>query len=361
MMFVFRQFSTRYLLLAMGVCVSSVQGVTVFHLSNFEAEEVDGWSGGADPTVIATGGPGGEADGFLRLTSFGGFGPGSHAATYNPTARWTGDYAASEVYWLLADAANDVASEPLELRAVLHGSSSGGTQYSSAHSVSVPNDGVWRRIKFSLIASEMMRVRGSDTYSDVFAGIDRLMIRHAPDPQSPSGQPIAASFGLDNLRLVPNVGCEELESLITVIIAGTHETIWDLDSNDIVDHRDLNELLSIAGRIRTLSRLSILPGDANIDGLVDGTDFGVWNANKFTNSASWCAGDFNADGSVDGSDFNLWNANKFTSSDPQTVVPEPISEYEMFAIVILVAFSRLDGAWCLQNCVTGKKQVTRPT
>ncbi|MEM7316895.1 MAG: hypothetical protein AAF497_27505, partial [Planctomycetota bacterium] len=65
-----------------------------------------------------------------------------------------------------------------------------------------------------------------------------------------------------------------------------------------------------------------LPGDANLDGFVDVTDFNQWNANKFTSLPSWCGGDFSADGVIDVSDFNIWNVNKFTSSDSATV-PEP--------------------------------------
>ncbi len=55
-------------------------------------------------------------------------------------------------------------------------------------------------------------------------------------------------------------------------------------------------------------------GDANGDGLVDGTDFNIWNANKFTTGTTWSQGDFNCNGTTDGSDFNLWNSNKFTGS-----------------------------------------------
>lgn len=55
-----------------------------------------------------------------------------------------------------------------------------------------------------------------------------------------------------------------------------------------------------------------LIGDANGDGFVDGTDFGIWNANKFTAGTNWTTGDFNCDGVTDGTDFGLWNANKFT-------------------------------------------------
>ena len=54
-----------------------------------------------------------------------------------------------------------------------------------------------------------------------------------------------------------------------------------------------------------------LEGDANGDGVVDGVDFIIWNANKFTDGNDWTTGDFNGDGFTDGSDFILWNANKF--------------------------------------------------
>ena len=67
-----------------------------------------------------------------------------------------------------------------------------------------------------------------------------------------------------------------------------------------------------------------LPGDANGDGTVDGQDFIIWNANKFTGGTDWITGDFNGDGVTDGQDFIIWNANKFTSVPLGIVtVPEP--------------------------------------
>ena len=65
-------------------------------------------------------------------------------------------------------------------------------------------------------------------------------------------------------------------------------------------------------------------GDANLNGAVDGSDFGIWNSHKFTLGGGWCGGDFSADGIVDGTDFGLWNANKFTASDSSlstTILP----------------------------------------
>ena len=67
---------------------------------------------------------------------------------------------------------------------------------------------------------------------------------------------------------------------------------------------------------------TILPGDANLDGFVDLSDFNRWNASKFETrfSASWGNGDFNGDGFIDTSDFNLWNVHKFRGVN---TVPEP--------------------------------------
>jgi hypothetical protein len=88
-----------------------------------------------------------------------------------------------------------------------------------------------------------------------------------------------------------------------------------------------------AGAAQIPSGNPYLEGDANLDSVVDGTDFNIWNSHKFTMVAAWCSGDFNADGNVDGSDFNLWNSNKFTSADNQvTAVPEPAGTIWALAI-----------------------------
>ncbi|MEM7312286.1 MAG: hypothetical protein AAF497_03955 [Planctomycetota bacterium] len=55
-----------------------------------------------------------------------------------------------------------------------------------------------------------------------------------------------------------------------------------------------------------------LPGDANLDYIVDISDFNLWNSNKFITGTEFMTADFNFDGITDISDFNLWNSNKFT-------------------------------------------------
>ena len=106
--------------------------------------------------------------------------------------------------------------------------------------------------------------------------------------------------------------CTDIDALTMEIVATTHNPSYDLDSDGMVDATDRDLWLAIAGAENLDSGEPYLVGDANLDGVVDVSDFNLWNRNKFTHSSAWCSGDFNSDGGVDASDFNLWNGNKFT-------------------------------------------------
>lgn len=81
-----------------------------------------------------------------------------------------------------------------------------------------------------------------------------------------------------------------------------------------------------------------IPGDANLDDAVDGSDFIVWNSHKFS-EGGWCSGDFDLNGFVDGADFIQCNANKFTSAN-STAVPEPQAAAALLAIPVLLRLRR---------------------
>ena len=85
----------------------------------------------------------------------------------------------------------------------------------------------------------------------------------------------------------------------------------------------------------------LLPGDANRDGAVDGSDFGLWNAHKFMTGTDWGTGDFDGNGVTDGSDFNLWNAHKFTSLHGIGLVPEPSSWFLIVCIIVVISSFRI--------------------
>jgi hypothetical protein len=106
----------------------------------------------------------------------------------------------------------------------------------------------------------------------------------------------------------------DLDSLMQRILRYSQDPVYDLTGDRRVTFTDLEEWLSEAGRNNLPSQAPFLAGDANLDGFVDGSDFNIWNANKFRTTGLWSQGDFNADGVTDGSDFNIWNANKFQAS-----------------------------------------------
>ncbi len=136
--------------------------------------------------------------------------------------------------------------------------------------------------------------------------------------------------------------CADVDSLVAEIVAATNNVAFDLTGDALVTSADLDMWLKEGGANNPAQTNGnpFVRGDANLSGSVDGSDFGVWNANKFTNVAAWCSGDFNASGSVDGSDFGVWNANKFTSSDGVAAVPEPTAWFCLVAASLLMTLRR---------------------
>ncbi|MCA9262775.1 MAG: lamin tail domain-containing protein [Planctomycetales bacterium] len=88
---------------------------------------------------------------------------------------------------------------------------------------------------------------------------------------------------------------------------------FDINGNFVVELGDVTRYLSTVLQTRL--------GDANLNGVVDASDFNIWNAHKFQScNMSWADGDFTGDGEVDVSDFNRWFANKFTMGPVGAVV-----------------------------------------
>ncbi len=134
--------------------------------------------------------------------------------------------------------------------------------------------------------------------------------------------------------------CADIDALVAEIAAGGNDAQYDLTSDGFVDLDDRDAWLAEAGANNLPSGNEYLPGDATLDGNVDGSDFLAWNANKFALHAAWCAGDFNADGVIDGVDFLVWNSHKFTNAGDAASVPEPSGLNALWLTVLAIVAGR---------------------
>lgn len=112
--------------------------------------------------------------------------------------------------------------------------------------------------------------------------------------------------------------CDDINALTTEVANGGSRMLFDVNGDGAVNYDDVLEWLEIAGTENVGG--AYIVGDINLDGVVDTSDFGIFNGNKFTANSAWCSGDITADGFIDLSDFNAWNENRFQSSVPLVVL-----------------------------------------
>ncbi len=142
-------------------------------------------------------------------------------------------------------------------------------------------------------------------------------------------------FNSDNLCNIT-----DLDDLVMEVSSNGSNLLYDINNDNAINYQDVSTWLSVAGEENLGPGHAYKVGDANLDANVDGSDFGVWNGNKFTNTGKWSKGDFTANGTTDGSDFNAWNSNKFTSADSTAAVPEPSAWFILTSIAACLARRR---------------------
>jgi hypothetical protein len=186
--------------------------VTLGQVDDFQDGTVHGWRVGgvqhpAPPSNLATGGPGGAGDAFLRLTALGGAGPGSRLSAFN-TAQWAGDYGAAGVGVITMDVQN-FGPEELSLRLALLDPMGGApTNFAITAAVVVPAGSGWMSAAFAIDAASLIVLQG--TAGGALGNATELRLFHNPNadyPSPPMGPPsVNAVVGVDNIRAVPGVG-----------------------------------------------------------------------------------------------------------------------------------------------------------
>ena len=134
--------------------------------------------------------------------------------------------------------------------------------------------------------------------------------------------------------------CDDINALTRAIAGGSIDLAFDMNGDHAVSLADVRDAgvgwLAVGGAHNpaVTGGNPFLQGDANLDGVVDVSDFNLWNMHKFTTADEWCQGDFNASGNVDVSDFNVWNSNKFRSSVPPLSAAPPLADQRLASAAV---------------------------
>lgn len=156
-----------------------------------------------------------------------------------------------------------------------------------------------------------------------------------PDPGSPCDFDDDGDCDLDELQYV---GLDGADSKYDVDGSG-----GTINSDDTVAWLDLN---------------GTVPGDANLDSVVDAGDLNAVGLNwQSTVADSWAQGDFDGNRTVDAGDLNLvglnWQFGAPVAADhAAAAVPEPSAGW-LLAIGILVMFSKQGVRPCMRFCSVG--------
>lgn len=202
----------------------TASAVSVGQIDNFEDGTTQNWTAGllgaphpAPPVNVASGGPGGAGDNFLRLTSVGGGGPGSRLSAINFNGQWSGDYIGAGVASISMDLRN-LGDSDLFLRLVLSDPVAGppANMAFSTTPVFLPAGSGWTSVVFPLGISDLGT--GLGDIETALRNTTELRIYHsqaanAPNPVAPIA-PILAQLGVDNIQArggaVPEAGSSAL-------------------------------------------------------------------------------------------------------------------------------------------------------
>lgn len=180
------------------VAAGAAEGQVVLgQADTFQSGSLAGWGGGASPNNIASGGPLGSGDRYLRIDSS----SSGKLATYND-AQWSGNYAAAAVTAIEADLRNE-GSTNLLVRLVLHGPNN--AKFSSG-AVHLPAGSAWTHVRYELQVAGFTQVVPGATFASTLGSLWRLMIRHDADPPTSNGSNIIGRLGIDNVHAVPEPG-----------------------------------------------------------------------------------------------------------------------------------------------------------
>jgi hypothetical protein len=212
---------------------STAHAVALGTIDTFEGGTTQGWGAGIiippalAPTVVATGGPLGAGDAFLRVTGSGGSGPGSRLTTLN-TAQWAGDYLAAGISSIEMDVKN-LGATALTIRLIFDATPGGALDQRSTTTFGavLPAQSDWIHVIFPIGAADLTANLGTAVGALSNASILRITHTAVADGDA---DPIAATLGIDNIatpRAVAEPGVLvpiALTLLLLAVMSGNRRT-----------------------------------------------------------------------------------------------------------------------------------------
>ena len=133
---------------------------------------------------------------------------------------------------------------------------------------------------------------------------------------------------------------QDLDLLVAELQSDRNVDLFDVNSDENVDHTDLTKWLLDAA-VQDGFAEPYLPGDANLDGAINAVDLNAVGFHWLQDVALWSAGDFTADGKVNAADLNAlgknWLKELPLAAAETTAVPEPAAH--VFLIVFAAFLS----------------------
>jgi hypothetical protein len=194
-------------LLLLLACPGLAGAFPLGNLDDFEDGTTENWVVAllgvphpAPPVNIANGGPDGDGDNYLRLTSVGGAAAGSRLVIIN-AAQWAGDYTIPDdspiQRYVIQGWVNNFINNDLFLRVLLENPMGGGsTDIAISEAVMVPAGGGWVPFEIPLGPDDLTVLEGS--LDALLPNVTAVRLLHSQGGAFP-GEPLVLEIGFDDL------------------------------------------------------------------------------------------------------------------------------------------------------------------
>jgi hypothetical protein len=196
---------------------------------NFEDGTTQGWGSGSPnpnpPANVSSGGPNGDDDHYLRVSSTGGNGPGSMLITFN-NSQWAGNYIDAGITEISMHV-NNFGSTDLLLRLAFY-KNTGANIFWTINAEPVPANSGWVVVYFSV---QSMDLTGGTDVNAALSNVTQLRIIHRASGGY-QADPIVAELGIDNITAGPQPLPVELTSFTAAPADGNVLLNWETSSEN---------------------------------------------------------------------------------------------------------------------------------